>query len=442
MTHAPATVMTPPTEAQAARPVPRRAARLAQIATVFGGNFGALLLGFVANLWAMRALGPEQYGVLAVVLVVMNVAWQFSGKGLDSAAVCLGMAPEAGGPATTFASVFGLKLAINAVLLAIGISAAGPLTRLFVGPEASAWPMMLAVAGAAGASLWGLMSAAIQADTRFGRYALVQSANNGFKLLAMGLLAFAGALSVNAIMLATAGAFFGAACLGAWLAPRYAVRPAWHAEALPGIVRFARWTVISSVLYLIYVRVDVLMLSRMNGGPSVGVYAAALAIIQILDLLTASTLTVFLPSFAKDTSPEALRGQVLAAVSSSLLLALPLALGYFLIDPGAALLVKLVGPGYAGIGPLLKIMYFGVLFTMITHPLHILFYAIGRPHVLTVVDLAMLVVVVAANYFAIRQAGPTGAAFVVLGARVLLGLILVSGVWLVLNRRVVTVEQS
>lgn len=440
MTHAPATSMTATTEARTVRPAARRHTRLGQIVTVFGGNFGALLLGFVANLWAMRALGPEQYGVLAVVLVVLNVAWQFSGKGLDSAAVCLGMAPEARGPAATFANVFGLKLAINAALLVLGVAAAGPLTRVFIGPEASAWPMVLAVVGAAGASLWGLMSAAIQADTRFGRYALVQTANNGLKLLAMGLLALAGALSVNSIMLATAGAFFGAACIGAWLAPRYAVRPGWHADALPGIVRFARWTVISSVLYLIYVRVDVLMLSRMSGGAPVGIYAAALAIIQILDLLTASTLTVFLPSFAKDTAREALRGQVRAALSSSLLLALPLALGYFLIDPGATLLVQLVGPGYTGIGPLLKIMYFGVLFTMITHPLHILFYAIGRPHVLTVVDVAMLVIVVVANYFAIRQAGPIGAAFVVLGARVLLGLVLVGSVWLVLKRRAVAVE--
>ncbi len=412
------------------QPAGRSAGTLAKILTVFGGNVGATLLGFVTNIWAMHALGPEQYGVLSVALVVLYVVWQFTGKGLDQTAVCLG---RAAGDAQVHAQVFGtacgLKLASCALLLVLGLGLAGPLTRVLVSGSASAVPVMLAFVGATGASLWGFVSAALQSESRFGPYALVQVTSGAVKLAGMACAAAVGALGVNSLMLATAAGFFGAAALGVWLGPRYAWRPRWDTATVPAMLRFARWTVLSSVFYLLYSRLDVLLLGRMCGGPPVGVYAAALALIQVVDLVTASAVTVFLPGFSSETAPGALRAQVRRALTSSLLLALPLAPGYFLIDPGVSVLVRIVGPGYAGIAPLLKIMYFGVLFAMVTHPLHILYYARGKPHLLTALDGVMLLLIAGGHYVAIAQAGPLGAAWVVLGARVLLGLVLLVGVW-------------
>jgi len=394
----------------------------------------AMLLGFAANVWAMRGLGPEQYGVLSVALVVLYVVWQFTGKGLDQTAVCLGAEPGAlHQPPAIFGSVFSLKLLVNAGLLAIAALIAGPLSAALAGQEASAVPFFLAFVGAAGASLWGFASAAIQADARFGAFSLVQVAGSAVRLGATAILAAFGLLSVNSLLLASIAGFFGAAALGMALAPAYARRPLWNAAAMPAIVGSAHWMVISSVLFLLYSRLDVLMLSRLVGGDQVGVYAATLAILQILDMIASSTVTVFLPRFSSDTGAGALHNQVRAALKSSLTLALPLAPGYFLIPFGVALLVRIVGPGYAGIEPLLKIMYFGAVFTLITHPLHLIYYARRRPHVLTLLDSFMLLVIGVGAYFAIRQAGAIGAAFVVLGSRVLLGALLMTGVLLELR---------
>jgi len=259
-------------------------------------------------------------------------------------------------------------------------------------------------------------------------YAAVQVTSGAVKLAVMALAAAIGALTVNGVLTATVAGFFGAALVGVFLAPRYASRPRWHTPTVPAVLRFARWTILSSVVYLLYSRLDVLLLGRMCGGPPVGVYAAALALIQVVDLVTASAVTVFLPGFSSLTAPGALRAQVRSALTSSLLLAVPLAPGFFLIDPGVSVLVRIVGPGYAGIAPLLKIMYFGVLFAMVTHPLHILYYARGKPHLLTILDLVMLLLIAGGHYVAIGYAGPIGAAWVVLGSRVLLGVVLLVGV--------------
>lgn len=434
MTSPPASAPAPAVGASASAPAANRGRTLTHILTVFGGNVMAMVLGFAANIWAMRGLGPDQYGILSVALVVLYVIWQFTGKGLDQTAVCLGAAHGAiADPTHIFGSVYSLKLIANGVLLLIAAALASPLSGLFIGAGSGHWPLILAFAGAAAASLWGFTSAAIQAEARFGAYALVQVASGALRLGAMALVAAIGAFGVGTLMLATTAGFLGAALLGAVLAPAYARRPRWDTTALRPIIQSARWMLISSVLYLVYSRLDVLMLSRMVGGKPVGVYAAALAMIQILDMLAASTVTVFLPRFSRHTDALALGQQVRAALRSSLTLAIPLAAGYFLIEPGTAVLIRLVGPGYAGIEPLLKIMFFGALFTMITHPLHVIFYARRRPEILTALDAIMLVLIAAGNYIGIRIAGPEGAAAVVLLSRVLLGGLLLLGVVLELR---------
>jgi O-antigen/teichoic acid export membrane protein len=170
------------------------------------------------------------------------------------------------------------------------------------------------------------------------------------------------------------------------------------------------------------------MLKRMASDYTVGVYGAAALVTQMADLLAASILTVFLPRFSRYTETAPLREQVKSSLRCSILFVAPLIPCYFLIEPVIGLLLMVVGEAYAGCIVFIKIMYFGVLFTMLTHPLHILFYARGRPHVLTLLDGFMLVFIATGHYFAISRFGPAGAAVVVLVSRFLAGTLLSVGV--------------
>jgi O-antigen/teichoic acid export membrane protein len=163
------------------------------------------------------------------------------------------------------------------------------------------------------------------------------------------------------------------------------------------------------------------MISRLVGGTAVGLYAAAALIAQTLDLVAASILTVFLPRFSNHTETAPLRRQVAASLRCSLLVVLPLMPCYFFIQP---LMTLLFGDAYAGAIPFVRIMYFAVLFTMITHPLHVLFYARGRPQILTALDTLLLVFSIVAHYFAITRFGAIGAAWVVFALRILAGTLL------------------
>ncbi len=410
---------------------PTLVSTMSKIIVVFGGNAGSMMLGLGANIWAMRVLGPESYGVVAVSLVVLFTVWQFTGKGLDQTAVRLAAADDCGGRAEIFGTSLALKLLGALAFVLLGAFTASPLTRFFLSPDTPIAPVFLAFVAAAGASFWGYASAAIQAESRFSRYAPVQVANNAVRLLALIVIFLAFRFSPTSVMIATAIGFFGAAGVGMMLAPSYARKPVWSCAAMTRTLGYGRWLVVSSVLYLLYTRLDILMLSRLVDEATVGLYQAAALAVQTGDLLGASIMTVFLPRFSEHERSAPLGEQVRASLKCSLLVVIPLVPCYWLIEPSIRLAF---GSEFVTAAGFLKIMYFGVLFTMVTHPLHILFFARNKPHVLTGLDAFLLVFNLVGHYFAITHYGPAGAAVVVLASRLLAGSLLSIGVYAELRR--------
>ena len=402
---------------------------MGRVLFVLAGNSIAMFLGLIGTVWTMRVLGPEQFGIVSVSLVILYAAWQFTGKGLDQTAVRLAaITDQPRGAAAIFETVFALKLVGNGALLLLGALLAGPLTRWLLGGDTSPVPVLIGFLGATAASFWGFHSSAIQAESQFQRYAPVQVANNALKLLALALIILSGVLTATTAMITSLVGFFGAAAIAFLLAPNYARRAGWTREAVAPVLRYARWLVISSILFVLYSRLDLLMVSRMVGGKTVGVYAAAALLAQMADLIAGSILTVFLPRFSRHAHTAPLRDQVRASLRCSLLFAVPLIPGYFLIEPVMKLLLFLIGPSYAGAVPFLKMMYFGVLFTMVTYPLHVLYYARGKPQIVTALDTFMLLFNAAGLYWGITWYGAYGAAVVVLVSRILAGSLLSIGV--------------
>ncbi|NOS99968.1 MAG: oligosaccharide flippase family protein, partial [Phycisphaerales bacterium] len=271
--------------------------------------------------------------------------------------------------------------------------------------------------------VWGYFSAAIQSESRFGAYSITQVGNNAIKLVLLTGIIAAGWLTATSLMAATVAGFAAAAAVGHVLAPAFARRPKWHRSAGPAVIRYSRWLVISSLMFLLYSRMDILLLSRLTDSETVGVYSAAATMAQAADLMAASVMTVLLPRFSRHTASGALRGQVGMSLKCSAAVVVPMIPCYWLLEP---VMGVVFGASYAASAGFLKIMYFGLLATMVTHPLHLLFFARGKPQVLTALDVVLLVFNAAGHTWAITHYGALGAAWVVLASRCL-GAALLSG---------------
>lgn len=395
-----------------------------QTVLVFGGNMSATALGFVTNILIMRALGPEGFGVVIVATTFLTVLWQLTGRGLDQALVrCVAMFARTDSDRADQAcrTVHHTKLVVGTALGVLGMLAAWPVTRFFIGPDASLAPVWVAAACSVPATLWGYTGACLQAMQTFTTFTMVQVANAVARLAMTAGMIVAGVLTPALAMLATGAAYLGAAGLGyGFLSPRqrgFRAEP----DLRFTIYRYSRWLVLSSVIYLLYTRLDQLMLSRLSGPQVAGIYGAAVTFIQLVDLLTSSLLTVFLPQVCATESIAELRRRTRQSLAVSALLTIPVALSFILLRPAMDLLL---GARFAAALPVFTIIFPGAVFNMLTHPLQVVLHARGRTEFITVLDILVLIANGAANYFAITAYGMIGAAVVALVTRVLAGLLL------------------
>ncbi len=393
---------------------------------VFGGNSLSTALGFLANICIMRALGPAGFGVVIVAMTVLTVLWQLTGRGIDQALVRCMVLFGREDPAKSDAAcqtVHQLKLVVGGLLLLVGLALAVPLTRFFLGPDASVLPICIAACAALAASIWGYTGACLQASHAFGKYAVVLVINAAVRLGFVGTLFFLDRMTPSLAMLGMGLGFLVAAAVGYAVGPRAARGLHGRADLRPTVYAYSRWLVMSSVIHLLYTRIDQLMLSRMVGSGQTGIYGAAATFIQLVDLLTASMLTVLLPKTCTETAPRPLRRQAWASVRASALLAVPMASGFFLAGP---IIGTILGPDFGDSVLFFKVIFAGALFNMITHPLQVILHARGKTHQLTVMDVGLLAASGVCNYVAIGYYGALGAAVVALSLRVTAGVLLVA----------------
>ncbi len=385
----------------------------------FAGALAGTVLGFLTNLLIMRSLGPEGFGVVAVALTIQQALWQLSGRGLDQAAVRRAAETgDAAGPAAArvFGSSLGLKLAVGGAACLAGVAASGVLTSLLLGPQVGAGAVAAGAAASLAASLWGHYAACAQASRRFDRYAAQQVFAPAARLVATACLAAWGWLTPTTAMLAMlAGFALGAA--GGWLGASAAGRSVSGDAAERGRLAVgARWLVISSVIHLLYSRLDHLLLAALRGAGAVGVYGAAAQFVQIVDLLTGSLLSVMLPRLCAARDAASLRRAAAACLRTSALLAAPMLLAFPLAGP----VVRVVlGEAFGTCVPLIWWILPGAIVNLVTHPLQGVLHRCGRTQWLTAIDAVALPVSAVAVATGIALGDSTGAAVANLCVRLL-----------------------
>lgn len=401
---------------------------------VFGSSVLATLLGLLANVLAMRALGPAAFGVVALATTYLTVLWQLTGRGLDQALVRLlaeRPGPDPSHPPHAAAAALRLKLVCGAALAVLGMLLAAPIAAYFVGPGASAVPFVIAALASLAASVWGCLGAVAQARHEFVRFSALQLASAALRAMLTAALVSAAILTPALAVMALAAGYLGALLVSrdARSAPFWTT--AGDAALRSTLLRYARWLVVSSTIHLLYSRMDQLMLARMAGIEAAGTYAAAAQFIQIVDLLTGALLTVMLPRICAAREAQDLRREARACLRTSLLLIVPALPAFFIAGP---LIRGLLGPAYAAAVPLFLVILPGALANVATHPLQAVLHNRGRTHWITALDVLTLLLSAAAFYLAIGNFGLYGAGAAALLMRLLVSAAISMLVWFELRR--------
>ncbi len=334
---------------------------------------GAALLSLLQLSVAARFLERSDFGLMALVLVVVGLCQSMADLGTANAVLHRQHATRG-----ELASLFWMSVAVGA-LLGVCVAAAGPALALWwQEPALARWlPATAPVFPLLGAAQ--VPMACLRRDLRFGSFALLEIGSAAAGVLAVCALAVAGS-GVGALV---GGQLAGAAARCALSFRLAGYRPERHfsrAELAPflsfglyqtgeRLVNFAAWNV------------DKLVVGIWLGTPALGAYSLSYQlVIRPFRLLSNLSGRVARPLLARvQHDPERLRAAYLESVRFAALTAFPLYVGAWLL---AGPMVTLVyGPGWDDVASLFRILWpLGMLYA-IGNPVGALVIATGRARV-------------------------------------------------------------
>lgn len=241
----------------------------------------------VLTLFLLRKLGPEDYGVFALVISVGTIALLISDFGISaSAARFTAEAPEdRNHAAAVLRSALGLKLVASILMMAAIFVLAPVIADAYDTPEMTL-PLRLVSIAVAAQGFGGLFLTWFTALGRISlnlRYAIVESAfeTTASIALVLGGAGVAGAAAGRAVGFGIAGLFaiYLAAQVVGWNSLRHPGERGFHAQR---IFRYGAVLVVINGAFAVLDRIDVLIIGAFLGPASAGMFEAAARILTLL----------------------------------------------------------------------------------------------------------------------------------------------------------------
>lgn len=396
---------------------------LARAGQIGGAQIIRRAARFVFLFVIAKKMGPEAFGVYAILLALLETLSLISGEGfIDYLAREIARSPDRAGP--LFAKVTQLRLVYAALVVPLGLAVLAVM-KYRGGVLLAAFFMFLGLfARAPLAAAQGVLRASNRVSP-LTWLELIQ----GIVLLAglMPLISGVATLQrVVAVELASAGAG--------------AVASLWFLRGLPVAVSLqpTRWRQLARstatfnlypFIANIYDRVDFLLLAMLAGNAAAGIYALPYRVLSSLQIVPFGLMAALLPKIA---SGEDRQGdhEISEEITKSLftLALFPVLLFLFVSSP---IFGWLLGASYRGAAPVLKLLVWASIPMFVNYGLNTFLLARGQEQVFVRTTLVCAIVNIACNALLIPRFSYYAASFVTILTEVVL---LVQNVAIIRNR--------
>lgn len=379
---------------------------------LFVGSFINSLLSLVAVIFVSRALGPEQFGILATFNAVYTTLIGLTNFGLDTAAIKIissHLIKDERKAHVAMRVLIKIEVLLGFVIAICGIVFAEPIANILGGDHLT-FAVQLAFYSAAFGSAAAFIGPFLVSHRKFVENAVVGVIGGLVRTISILIIASAAALTISNVLWAYAVVpviFFFAGLL---ISPR-----GWRVKAtrdeqrssLSEIFHFSKWILLSYFATVIAGKLDVFLISTMLGTKSVGLYAAAQQLASIMPLIIGAISTAVLPrfsQFAEEGKLDEYFGKTFFGVS---MLALFLSPIIFLAND----LIGLVfGSKFDESIQVFQILFTAYLIALLGNILSLTLYAVGKPKILTYINYLGLATTILFYPILISWLGINGAA--------------------------------
>ncbi len=353
-------------------------------------NYSNRLFRFITTLILAKLLTPEDFGMVAVASMVIELLYLMKDLGVSQALIYRQEDSE-----LSVNTGMILVTGINTLLFLLAAAASPWIARFYDNPELM--PVVLLLSSNL---IWIGLKAAPEAKLR---------KNMEFRKLVVPNVVPVLIASAVSIVMALAG--YGVwslviralivNILGTLLIFRYARhRPSlrFSRSAARDLLSYGKFIVGTSVFLVLYYNLDKLFISRWGGIVALGYYTLAMRIASLpVSELSHVVCKVMFPVMSKlGKEPEKLRATFLSTVKYSSLLAIPMSLGIAAFVPPVVRVVY--GDKWLAMILPLQLLAFYALFRSLSSIIHETFKATGVPHLMqryVIVRLVLLLVAVA-----------------------------------------------
>jgi len=379
------------------------------------GVIGARLLNLLGSVIIARTASLAQFGAFSLGYTFAMLVGQASAIFDTSFVRTYGVSRDRNERRALVRGQLYLKLAVAALLILVGLSAAGVLSVHVFGKAGLEALMFVSMADAAFFGLVATGAAFFQARRQFVRYSIV-----------LLIEAAAGAAAVGAYAVATRpDALGGMLCyvvvdgtLAAAVSVLLYVRSrgplprsgVWH--AMRRIVRFSGWLLPAQVVYIVQRRIDILVLAMFVSFRSLAYYGAAARLLAIASLLTGTLSGVFVAEASEAVGAGSSLRAYLAKARMASVLTVGVIVVVVILAPVAVGII--LGPQYAPSVEPLRLLLVGQAFVAMALPSASLIIGLGRNGYVFVARVIELALAVGAALLLITRLGPSGAALAML----------------------------
>ncbi|MBM7567318.1 oligosaccharide flippase family protein [Paenibacillus sacheonensis] len=187
---------------------------------------------------------------------------------------------------------------------------------------------------------------------------------------------------------------------------------------------FGFWVMLSTLSSNLILNVDTLFVKYYIDLKQVAIYGVATLIISPISLLMSSLSTVLLPQ-SKNISSNF--EDIIYFIKKSLYISIPICIiAYLVLTESIPIVIEYIyGDAFKLAGNISQILIIGYLFSIIATPTYIISYTINKPQLMTISDVARLVVCILLNIIFIPIMGIRGAAIASMLTRIVGGVLTV-----------------
>ena len=373
--------------------------------------YGLLIIWFFVL--ASRKLGPEQFGLLSLILAVYTISFDIFTLGTSQAltrfvSVYLGknQPAQAHGYARL---IFRFRL-IESALLLVAAFFIGPIFAGFYRQPLLSLPTSLSVASISGVLIADYFISLLRAYEKFAIAALLTAANAGFKIVFIGLLIFLSTPNLFLITLAFVASPAAMAILGFFLSPQVKSAPI-PPQVKTDIIHFSKWLAVWGMAASLASRIDIILLGKLSSAYQTGIYSAALKVASGFTLIGAALSTVLTPKVSRLAhQPQQLRRKFIQITR----LAAVLIVGMAIVAISSIWFIPLLfGPEYQASVPIFRILTLSAMLFIAALPANVSLVSLGLSKWIGLSSLLQLVIVILIGLLLIPRLGGQGAAWAI-----------------------------